>query len=94
MKDLPLPKSLVTLNQSSDGLYSAIQALTEHHLLSAPVVDSSGKLVGMLDTLDIAAHVVEMEAAGKKKLPNEKLEKDAGRPARIRACAPWSSTRI
>ncbi|OLQ12308.1 5'-AMP-activated protein kinase subunit gamma-1 [Symbiodinium microadriaticum] len=79
VKDLPLPKSLVTLKQSSDGLYSAIQALTEHHLLSAPVVDSSGKLAGMLDTLDIAAHVVEMEAAGKKKLPNEKLEKVMGR---------------
>ena len=31
---------------------------------------SRGKLVGMLDTLDIAAHVVEMEAAGKKKHPS------------------------
>ena len=32
-----------------------------------PLRPHRGKLVGMLDTLDIAAHVVEMEAAGKKK---------------------------
>ncbi|CAJ1362260.1 unnamed protein product [Effrenium voratum] len=86
VKDLPLPKALVTLKQSQDGLFSAIQALSEHHLLSAPVVDDDGKLVTILDTLDIAAYIVEMEAAGKKALSDEKLEKLLGRCKNRTSC--------
>ncbi|CAK9046996.1 5'-AMP-activated protein kinase subunit gamma-1 [Durusdinium trenchii] len=84
VKDLPLPRELVTLSATKDGLFSAIQVLTDHHLLSAPVVDRDGKFLGILDTLDIAVHVVEMEAAGKKSFMDERLEKVMGRSARAK----------
>lgn len=83
VKDLPLPTELVTV-PSKKGLFHAIQVLTDHHLLSAPVVDDEGGLVGILDTLDIAAYVVDMEAAGKKALSDERLEKVMGRTARTK----------
>lgn len=86
VKDLPLPKALVTL-PSKKGLFHAIQVLTDQHLLSAPVVDDDGKLLGILDTLDVASLVVDMEAAGKKSLTDERLDKLMGRSTRAKVAS-------
>eukprot|EP00440_Ansanella_granifera_P066314 gb/GFBE01071926.1/.p1 GENE.gb/GFBE01071926.1/~~gb/GFBE01071926.1/.p1 ORF type:complete len:309 (+),score=64.57 gb/GFBE01071926.1/:1-927(+) len=82
VKDLPLSAHLVTLHHPRDGLFSAIHTLCEHHLLSAPVVDESGKLLGLLDTLDIVAHVVEAEAAGQRQLRDQSIHNLMGKGSR------------
>lgn len=74
VKDLPLPKHLVTLEHPKHKLFDAIRLLSQHHLLSAPVIGEQGKLLGTLDTLDIAAHVVEAEAEGKGELLDKHID--------------------
>lgn len=74
VKDLPLPKHLVTLEHPKHKLFDAIRFLSHQHLLSAPVLDEEGKLLGTLDTLDIVAHVVEAEAEGKGQLLDKHID--------------------
>jgi len=55
--ELQLPKPLVTLSHAGDTLFSAIECLASHHLLSAPVVADDGSLVGIVDSLDIVGYI-------------------------------------
>eukprot|EP00435_Cladocopium_sp_Y103_P029150 s1234_g7.t1 len=48
---------------------------------------SEGKLLGILDTLDVASLVVDMEAAGKKSLTDERLDKLMGRSTRAKVAS-------
>lgn len=70
VRDLPLPQEVITLQHPHHTLFDAIKILAEHHLLSAPVLDSSGELLGLLDTLTIVTYVVHVAAAGGEGLPN------------------------
>ena len=51
-KDL-MQKDLVTLS-TNDTIASAVKTLEEYHITGAPVVDSGGRLVGVLSVADIA----------------------------------------
>lgn len=73
VKDLSL-KKLVALEHPKHRLFDAVTLLSEHHLLSAPVLNAEGKLIGMLDTLDIIAHLVDAEAEGKGQLLNKHID--------------------
>lgn len=72
--DLPIPQSLVTLRTPQQTLFDAIQALSEHHVLSAPVVNAEGELIGMLDTLDIVSYVVHAAEEGKARLEDSAID--------------------
>eukprot|EP00930_Biecheleria_cincta_P083737 TRINITY_DN7324_c0_g1_i1.p1 TRINITY_DN7324_c0_g1~~TRINITY_DN7324_c0_g1_i1.p1 ORF type:complete len:307 (-),score=55.53 TRINITY_DN7324_c0_g1_i1:188-1108(-) len=74
VKHLPLPKHLVTLEHPKHKLFDAIRLLSQQHLLSAPVLDEKGQLLGTLDTLDIVAYVVEAEAEGKGRLLDKHID--------------------
>jgi len=79
VKDLSLPTELVTLQHPKHRLFDAIRLLSEHRLLSVPVLDEDGKLLGSLDSLDILAHVVEAEAEGKGKLLSKHIDHIMGK---------------
>jgi len=78
VKDLSLPQ-LVTLEHPRHRLFDAISLLSEHHLLSAPVLDAEGMLLGMLDALDIVAEVVQANAEGKGQLLNKHIDSVMGK---------------
>lgn len=64
VRDLPLATEVVTLKHPDQRLFDAIEVLSARHLLSAPVLDESGKLYGLLDALDIVTFVVNEAAKG------------------------------
>eukprot|EP00930_Biecheleria_cincta_P084890 TRINITY_DN74313_c0_g1_i1.p1 TRINITY_DN74313_c0_g1~~TRINITY_DN74313_c0_g1_i1.p1 ORF type:complete len:295 (-),score=51.87 TRINITY_DN74313_c0_g1_i1:47-931(-) len=74
VRDLALPRELVSLRHPEQKLFEAVQVLADHHLLSAPVLDSEGKLIGMLDSLDVVAYVVNEAADGKTVLSDHDIE--------------------
>lgn len=78
VRDLPLPKELVTLRYPEQRLFDGIQVLSKRHLLSAPVLDDAGMLFGMLDALDIVALIVRLAAEGKP-LEDQPLDEVMGK---------------
>lgn len=79
VKDLHLPSKLVSLSHPGHTLFDSIQVLAEHQLLSAPVLDKDGKLLGVLDALDVAAYVVDTVADGKSDLEDVAIDTIMGR---------------
>jgi len=73
--ELQLPKPLITLSQTGDTLFSAIDSLASHHLLSAPVVADDGSLVGIVDSLDIVAYITAKLKSGADTLEDCGLDK-------------------
>mmetsp|Transcript_51579 Transcript_51579/g.111874 ORF Transcript_51579/g.111874 Transcript_51579/m.111874 type:complete len:354 (-) Transcript_51579:283-1344(-) len=59
--DLPLPQPLLALRHPGDTLFKAIELLAKYHILSAPVVAArGGALLGLIDSLDIVAHICSL----------------------------------
>eukprot|EP00123_Amoebidium_parasiticum_P017111 comp23714_c0_seq4/m.40810 comp23714_c0_seq4/g.40810 ORF comp23714_c0_seq4/g.40810 comp23714_c0_seq4/m.40810 type:complete len:246 (-) comp23714_c0_seq4:74-811(-) len=52
------PQGVVKLEPSM-SVDKAMKVLAANNILSAPVVDLTGKVVGMLDAMDIAAHMLD-----------------------------------
>ncbi|CAE8672499.1 unnamed protein product, partial [Polarella glacialis] len=85
VSDLPLPQQLVTLQHPKQTLFDAIQVLADKHLLSAPVLDADGKLIGMLDTLDIVAYVTDAASHGASELADHAIDTLIGKGCHRRA---------
>lgn len=82
VRELPIPRDLVVLHHPQQTLFDALKVLMEHHILSAPVVDEAGQLIGVVDTLDIAAYVVESAAEGIPDLKDCALDSIMGKAQR------------
>mmetsp|Transcript_100837 Transcript_100837/g.314345 ORF Transcript_100837/g.314345 Transcript_100837/m.314345 type:complete len:298 (-) Transcript_100837:179-1072(-) len=89
VSDLALPSPLVTLSHPKSGLFEAIDLLAEKNLLSVPVLDAGdGALLGVLDCLDVVAHVVRTATEGTTlvDVPLDKvmgLARDGAKPAEV-----------
>jgi len=62
VNDLGSLSEIVTVNENL-SLDEAIKVLNTNHILSAPVLNDSGSLVGILDMLDVANHVIKIYPA-------------------------------
>lgn len=76
VRNLDLPVPLVCLRHPVDGLYKAIEVLAERALLSAPVLSEDGKVLGVLDALDVVAYVVDRAAGAGAPDPEAPLVAD------------------
>lgn len=66
--DLVMTKEVVTCRED-DSIGSCVDALLRHHIDSLPVVDSAGKLVGILTTTDLLRLLRDRDWEVQKKLP-------------------------
>uniref|UniRef100_A0A7S1WKV6 CBS domain-containing protein n=1 Tax=Alexandrium catenella TaxID=2925 RepID=A0A7S1WKV6_ALECA len=87
VSDLDLPSPLICLNHPQSTLFEAIDVLSEKHLLSVPILDSSNStLIGMLDCLDIVAYTVRNAAEKLVDAPLDQvmgLARDGAKPAEV-----------